>query len=173
MPADAIPQPLYDQTVSQLGMMILPYGDRWPELRDILGKIYAERAADIPWLPPGWLARVQALHGTNSMLLLPSTSLNTPPVSFLKTPDQKAWWDDFHTRANNALTAYANNQAAAGWKIVADANADAVFWDRAYNLAVVLAAPVTAARTVFANPFATLALLGAGLFLYLSIFKKK
>lgn len=168
-----IPAQLYDDTVSRLGMMILPYGDRWPELRDILGKIYVERAADIPWLPADWLAQVQRLHGSNSILLLPSTSLNTPPVSFLKTSAQKQWWDEFHTVANNALLAYADNQAATGRKIMADANANAEFWDRAYRIAVVLASPVTLAQKMFSNPLTTVALLGAGLFLYFSFMKRK
>lgn len=168
-----IPAKLYNDTVARLGMMILPYGDRWPELRDILGKIYVEKASDIPWLPAGWLAQVQALHGLGSMLLLPSTSLNTPAVSFLDTPAKRQWWDEFHTAANNALLAYADGQAAAGRKIVAAANADAAFWDRAYRIASVLASPVTAARSIFNNPLSSLALFAAGVFVYFSFIRRK
>ena len=162
-----------NDTTRDLGMVILQYGDRWPELRDILEKIYVEKAADIPWFPSGWLARVQALHGFDSMLLLPSTSRNSPAISFLDTPAKKQWWDEFHDIANKALLAYADGQAAAGRKIVDAANADAAFWDRAYRIAVVLASPVTAVRSMWANPLSSLALLAAGVFVYVTFIRRK
>lgn len=163
---------LQDRTQATLGMRILPYGDAWPDLRDILSDIYGKIGA-VPWFPPQWLAQVNALHGKNSMLLIPtpSSARNPPAISFIKTPEQAAWWNEFERRANAALMLYAEKQASEGRKVMAAANADAAFWDSAYRVAVFLATPVTVARSAFNNPYTTLLLAGAALFIFFRLKK--
>ena len=148
-------------------MNILQYGNAWPDLRNILSEIYNKIGA-APWLPPGWLGRVNELHGKDSMLLIPTPASvrNPPAISFIKSPEQAAWWNEFERRANAALQLYAAKKSAEGRIEMQRANDDAAFWDGAYRLAVVLASPVTAARSAFNNPYTTLMLVGAALFIF-------
>lgn len=163
--------------VRELGVYSLPYASTWPVLRDILARIYRERAGAIDWLPPNWLTRVMLMHGQkdgqgNAVVLIPASAKVTPAISFLDTPAKRAWWDEFSMRANDAVVMYAAQKAAEGRVQLDKLYADTRFWDHAINLAQFLAAPVTAAGAVLRNPwksFGVVAAVGAAVVYFLYV----
>ncbi len=138
----------YNQLTLQpsLGCYALPYATNWPDLSNALAAIYRDKVAGIPWLPPGWIQNVMALHGQNGMILIPSPANSTPAIPWLNTPEKKAWWQQFHNIANGAVMDYAGKKAAEGKIEMERAYSNAAFWDGAYKVASLLAAPVTAVR---------------------------
>lgn len=137
------------------GMYALPYATVYPDLSDQLGQLYTDRASQISWLPANWLNNVMALHGQNGMVLIPApASSSTPgftPIPWLDTSDKIAWWNQFNATAEAAIQAYAANQSAQGAILMQQAYDDSAFWTEAYNIATVLALPVTVAKGVAAG----------------------
>ncbi len=169
--------------VPTLGMYALPYASTWPELSDQLARMYQDRARDIAWLPSDWLELVLGLHGRNSEVLIPAPS-NTSGVgaiSFLKTPEQKAWWDDFAHRAEVIVSNYAAGQAALGRQQLDQLYADAAFWNTGVGASLIgfqqaAYSVADAAKAIASNPFksiATVAGLGIGILLLMSYIKRK
>lgn len=153
------------QLIPTLGMYALPYATTWPELSDQLRSLYIARAASIAWLPQDWLGEVLALHGSLGNVLIPAPSTVRPGIPWLRTPQQRAWWDDLAARAQGIVTAYAAGKAAEGRVQLEKLYADSAFWNKAYDIAVVLATPVTVAaagaRFANSNPLTTLLGIGA------------
>lgn len=129
-----------------LGCYSLQYATVWPDLANQLTAIYRDKVGGIPWLPAGWLQNVMALHNQNGMILIPSPANSTPAIPWLNTPEKKAWWQAFHQIANKAVMDYAAKKAADGKIEMERAYSNAAFWDSAYKVASLLAAPVTAVR---------------------------
>lgn len=127
------------------GMYALPYATTYPDLATQLTQLYQERAAQIDWLPPGWLDGVMSLHNQNGEILVPASGTVQPPIPWLYTSDQIQWWTDFNTRANAIIQAYAADQSAQGAILLAQLYADSAFWNEAYAIATFLATPVTVA----------------------------
>lgn len=140
-----------NQIGPKLGMMAQGYADRWPDLSNRLLSLYHTQVADIPWLPSYWLGTVDALHGRESQILVPITSMGAN-IPWLDTPDKKAWWNDFAGRVAKVVGQYAASQQAAAQAQLTALENDAVFYDRAYRLASALAAPITGLQTLWANP---------------------
>jgi hypothetical protein len=142
-------------------MYALPYATTWPELSAQLLNLYDERASPIPWLPPMWIDYVHSLHGAEGQVLVPAPANVTPGIPWLDTPEKKAWWNDFAARATAIVTRYAAKQADAGRGELAKLYADSAFWNRAYQIAYVLATPVRGAQAVYNNPLTSAAIVGA------------
>jgi len=138
----------------RLGVYPLPYATLWPELSSQLRALYNSRLSRVPWLPAGWLASVNALHGKNGqvMVIAPSRAAIAADASFLDTPAKEQWWDELADRSSAAVVKYAAGKAAEGRREIALADADLAFWSRAHALASVLALPVTAAQAAWKNP---------------------
>lgn len=150
------------QLIPTVGMYALPYATTWPELSDQLRSLYIARAGTVPWLPEDWLGTVLSLHGANGMILVPAPANVTPSIPWLRTDAQRAWWNDFAARAGAVITAYAAHQAELGRAQLDRLYADSAFWNKAYDIATVLATPVTvataAARFANSNPLSSAAL---------------
>ncbi len=144
----------YLQTVlgPQFGMyMPGTYGDRWPMLVLQLKAIYRKRVAGIPWIPSNWLATVESLLGHDSQIITPLSSRGAK-IGFLDTQEKRDWWDRFAADVNTAVSQYAADQQAAGAANLERLEANAVFWDRAYNIAQALAAPINGLAFLWSSP---------------------
>lgn len=160
-----------DFLIRHFGVVALPYGARWPDFSAQMRALIVDRAGQIPWLPDDWLTSMRYLHGQDGRIMMPVPSTASTSAGhgaeFLDTPEKAAVWDQFAAQANAAQQAYAAGQAAQGAKIMAQANADAEFWDHAYNLASVLALPVTVLKAAWNNPWTAGGLIYGGLGLLL------
>lgn len=169
-----------EKTEPAVAMYALPYATAWPDLAPMLATIYRDRIAKLPWLPSTWWAAVSALHGKEGQVLVP-----TPPRmrDGRVKPDLPAWlvgaervdaWDQISAAANEALQNYAAKKAEDGKRELMGLYANAAFWDNAYAIANVLAAPVNLARAAVANykTVSTLAVVGLAIFLWLKFRKK-
>lgn len=135
--------------IPTLGMYALPYADTYPDLVTQLAQLYIAQVASVPWIPQGWLGEVLSLHGRLGYVLVPAPSGPGPgrtgaePIPWLRTPQQKAWWDAFARAANGVISAYAAKDAAKGATMLKQLYDNSSFWNSAYNIASTLAAPVT------------------------------
>lgn len=135
----------YDEShiTPAIGMYAEPYAKVWPDLAVSLKAIYKDKVADVRWLPPGWWATVDALMpGNEGAVLVPTSSFDPLAPAFLNTAEKKAWWDEFHTYASDAVRQYAAGQQAAGAAALNTAYDKAAFWNRAYLIADGLQTPV-------------------------------
>lgn len=144
--------------VPAYGMYSEPYATVYPDLSTQLGQIYTDKASQIDWLPSNWLNDVMALHGQNGMVLIPAPAGVSPPIPWLDSQAKIDWWNQFNQTAEAAIMAYSQNQSAQGAILMQDAYDDSAFWDEAYNIATVVALPVTVAKNVAAG----VAAVGAG-----------
>ncbi len=149
----------------RFGMYVQGYADRYPELTKGLLRIYRTKIAGIPWIPTNWLPTVEALHGRESQLLVPVSSKSNP-IAFLSTPEQEAWWDAFSAEAHKVMAAYAAGDAAKGAYELRKLEFNSRMYDGAYQLARILAAPITvplaAANAAIKNPITASLLLWGG-----------
>lgn len=125
----------------ELGMRLQPgLAGAYPELAQKLDAIYRDKVAKLPWLPPGWLDQVEAIHGTGGDILLPAPvfgkggRINRDVAAWLDTPDRRQAWDDLATVATNARQQFVEDRRREGLVILAEAEANAAFWDAAYRL---------------------------------------
>jgi hypothetical protein len=141
-----------DWLLPRYGMFALDYADRWPELTEALRRMYLDKTAGIGWLPKDWRASVNALHGASGKLLMPvqasavSSTGETP--KFLDTAAKRAWWNDFQRQVVAAQQAFVDGERTKGLAQLESMYANSRFWDGAYNIATVLATPVTVVRGV-------------------------
>lgn len=141
--------------------MSLTYGDReriaymlgvmdqpglamgYPALVRMLGRIYADKVAKLPWVPASWLEAVTALQAKNPEdLIRPTPGVDAlgrrgqMAPSFADTDDKLQAWHRIYGAVNDAIVAYAAKQQEVGAARLRQLEADAAFWDGAYKLAV-------------------------------------
>lgn len=139
----------------QYGVMFIPgLAGAWPELRDMVGRIFAQRVAKLPWLPQDWLVSVQRLQNENPNDLVtfaPSRRANVGPTGqfidesgpvsadiplFLDDDAKINAWMSIYSDLNRARSNYAAARAAAGRAELDALYAKAAFWDASYKIAV-------------------------------------
>ena len=136
-----------DWLVPRYGMHAVDYADVWPDLTAALRKLYLDKTAGIPWLPADWRASIGTLHGSEGKLLLPvrsfavSSTGQTP--TFLNTAEKRAWWDQFHAQVQDMHQKFVDGKRQEGLALAQAAYDRSAFWTKAYNIATVLATPVT------------------------------
>lgn len=137
-----------DHLVPNYGMHAVDYADVWPELTSALRRLYADKTAGIPWLPRGWFAAVDSMHGKQGKLLLPvrsfAVSSNGQTPKFLDTAEKQAWWNNFHDQIKAVHQAFIDGKRTEGLRLMQAAYDRSAFWTAAHNIATVLATPVNA-----------------------------
>lgn len=121
-------------------------GISWPDLRERVNSLIDAKVAPIKWLPETWGADVAQLRANApGDIFRPAPTLQIDGVTqldksmvpdWLDTAEKAAWWNELSAIVNNAVNSYAMGKLEEGRQIIADAEADAAFWDRAYNFAV-------------------------------------
>lgn len=136
-----------DWLLPRYGMFALDYANQYPELTAALRRLYLEKTAGIPWLPKDWRASIGTLHGQDGKLLVPVSASavdsqgNRP--RFLTTAAHAAWWNEFVALADDIRQKFMDGKIAEGRAAMEAAYNRSAFWDKAYNIATVLATPVT------------------------------
>jgi hypothetical protein len=130
----------------RLGVYVQPgIGQAYPELAMSVRDIMVERVSKIPFLPAGWLDEVLRLIDTQPLTLVkvyPALKADgvTPndlaPSWVKESPERLKVWQELSEITRLAQFNYAQARVEEGRAIMAKANADAAFWDRAYNVAV-------------------------------------
>ncbi len=127
------------------GIMVQPgYGVAWSgDLKRQMSILFTTRVANIPWLPPGWLASVQDLQSAfpdDLVRIAPSMGSIHPnpdmPAWILVSQDRMDAWMEIYRASNEAIVSYAKGQQDAGKAALDALYRRAAFWDAAYNLAV-------------------------------------
>lgn len=138
-----------DARAQATGMYIEPYAGTWPDLADILTKIYQDRMSQLPFLPPGWLNNVMLEHGKDGNVLIPILPRNalglrsSAAPAWLDTQEKEDAWSGPAKTAVSAVSSYAANQAAIGQAQLQQLYDDSAYWDSVYNIAVAAASPIT------------------------------
>lgn len=138
-----------DARAQATGMFIEPYGQSWPDLADILTKIYQDRMAVLPFLPPNWLGLVMQEHGKDGNVLIPIKPRNilglrsSAAPAWLDTQEKEDAWGAPAQTANDAVAQYAADKADEGYAELQQLYADADYWNTLYSVATSLASPVT------------------------------
>jgi hypothetical protein len=127
-----------NQNIPGIAMYPMPYATVWPELADQLSRVY-KKTADIPWIPASWLPTVLSLNGKNGQILVPAptTISGGLDVSWIQTPEQKAWWNDFNKRANSIIVLYAAQKQEEGRAELERLYADADFWNTGFGATLI------------------------------------
>ena len=114
----------------------------YPSLVGKLDRIYADRVAKLPWVPPTWLEAVRAVQAKNpGDLIRPTPAYNGAGArsnmapSFADTDEKLKVWDTIYTVHNDAIVAYAKRMQEEGEAELNALYADAQFWDAAYKVA--------------------------------------
>jgi hypothetical protein len=137
----------------------------YPALVGKLDRIYADRVAKLPWVPPTWLAAVREVQAKNpGDLMRPTPGYNAlgargaEAPSFADTDEKLKVWHTIYNVHNDAIVAYAKKMQEEGASKLAGLYADAAFWDGAYKLAKVArdlpANIASGTANVFADTFA-------------------
>lgn len=115
----------------------------YPDLVRMLNRIYIDKVSKLPWVPPTWLAAVQALQAKYpNDLMRPTPGYDAigrrgqEAPSFADTDAKLTAWDNIRKAVDDAIVAYAAKQAEIGAAKLRQLEADAAFWDGAYRLAV-------------------------------------
>jgi hypothetical protein len=132
-----------DKAAYMLGVFPQPgLATGYPDLVGKLNRIYVDRVAKLPWVPPTWLAAVQAIQAKNPGDLIKPTpgydgrgARGAMAPSFADTDAKLDVWHTIYTTVNEAIVAYAKRQQEEGASELAGLYADAAFWDGAYKLA--------------------------------------
>lgn len=122
----------------QLGM-----AQAYPDLARLLNRLYTDRVAKLPWVPPTWLQAVtelQAKAGGDLIKISPALDnlgrRQEGAPSFADDQAKAKVWRGIYDAQQQALTAYYQKQVDIGREKLDALYADAAFWDGAYNLAV-------------------------------------
>lgn len=164
-----------DWLVPRYGMHALDYADAFPALTEAMRRLYRDKLAAFPGLPGDWWASVNTLHGRDGKFLFPVRSNAVDSTGqgprFLGTPARREAWDSIVNELSGIRQAALAKEGARGLALAQAAYDRSAFWDKAYRMAQVLAAPVTAARTLWNNPLLTGTLLwgGFGVLVFLAI----
>lgn len=143
----AISTPVASETAKKtLGVWIAPgLGQAWGgELKPIMGKLFVEQMAPMPWLPPGWLAAVrdlQAQYPNDLVRVAPSQLASGVPIpdmpAFITSdPAKVAVWQTIFKSNESMIGKFAANKADEGRAEWNSLQRKAAFWDGAYRLAV-------------------------------------
>ena len=136
-----------DWLLPRYGMYALDYADVYPELTAALRRLYLEKTAGIPWLPKDWRASIGSLHGQDGKLLVPASANAVDSqgnrAKFLVNQEQVAWWNEFVAMADDIRRKFMDGKLAEGRAAMEAAYNRSAFWTKAYNIATVLATPVT------------------------------
>ncbi len=145
-----------------LGIMVSPgLGMAWNgDLKRQMSTLFTTRVANIPWLPPGWLAAVEDLQSRypdDLVRIAPSMGSIHPnpdmPDWILNSQDRMDVWMEIYRGSNDAIVSYAKGQQEAGRAQLDALYARAAFWDAAYNLAVNIRDAVPNAAGFIASSF--------------------
>lgn len=141
--------PSADARAQATGMYIEPYGQSWPDLAPILTKIYQERMAQLPFLPPNWLGLVMLEHGVDGNILIPIRPRNalglrsTAAPGWLDTQQKEDAWSGPAKTAVDAINQYAAGKASEGRVQLERLYADSDYWSTLLSLAQTVGTPVT------------------------------
>lgn len=157
--------------IRQYGLYTLPYGNTYPELAADLRRVLLDKVAGLPFLPAEWASQVRYLYGQDGKILFPAPSTVSGGISFLRNDAQREAWDQMVAMVSAARQPYLDKALSQGRRDMQAAYDNAAFWEQAYQVASVLALPVTAAKAMWNNPWTTGALLygGLALALYLTL----
>lgn len=147
---------------AKLGVWMTPgYGKAYPELKDTLQALYADKVSRMNFVPAGWVAAVAKLQEVNpDDLIRIGPSMNkgriiqeNAPFTIRSRETAEAWQALFAAE-NLAVVTYAAGQQKAGKAQLDQLYRNAVFWNRAYQLGetvgiVQAQAGVKAAKTWF------------------------
>lgn len=150
--------------IEKLGMYPLQYATVWPELSQQLAAMYANHTSKLPFLPPNWLNDVMTIHGKEGWILVPAPAkVNGQVVPLARGSAANAdVWQKFSDDARNAVNKYAAGKAAEGRIEMARVNSEAYWANLRYNLAKVLATPVTVVSDAAKMNWGKLTLFGVG-----------
>lgn len=124
---------------ADLGVFVQPgLATAWPELRDILGRIYSDKVQTLPWIPRDWLGRVQALEKANTGALVRIAGPFNGAPTWADSAAKQAAWSAIADQANSAVYQYSIGKAAAGRAELETLYAKAAFWNSAYSIAVAI-----------------------------------
>jgi len=127
-----------------LGVMDQPgLAQGYPDLVRMMDRLFQDRVAKIPWVPPSWLTAVrelQAKHPQDLIKIAPALSnagdRQEGAPSWADTPEKLKTWYELYQAQQSAIVSYAAKQVEIGRKKLDALYADAAFWDGAYKLAV-------------------------------------
>lgn len=113
------------------------------KLKGEMSRLFVTRVAQLPWLPPGWLASVQDIQSRypdDLVRIAPSMgSIHPNPESpswILADPDRLAAWQVIAKACDSAIVKFAAAKQDEGRAELQRLYDNAAFWDKAYNLAV-------------------------------------
>lgn len=117
-------------------------GTAYPDLVDIIRDIYRKRVSKLPFVPVGWLSKVEAaMEGSTIVLLFDpmpggKTQINPMPEWIMGDAAAAKAWQAAAQVVKDAYTQYAMGKVEEGRRIMARAQANAAFWDTLYTTAV-------------------------------------
>lgn len=128
-----------------LGVWISPgLGQAWGGgLKAPLMDLYTARVGGLPWLPPGWLVQVRELQARfpdDLVRIAPAyarLALNPDLPKWITVDNQRAGvWQEIAKATDAAVGKFAAGKQSEGKPELDRLNANAAFWNRAYNIAV-------------------------------------
>lgn len=135
---------LTDAQLEPLGLLPQPgIATAYPELVAEFNKLYSERMANLPWLPPGWVNEVLTINGKGGDIVFPvptfrkdGSPINKPWPDFLQSEEARKVWQAIYERYREILVAYAAADAEKGRALLKSLYAASAFWDGLYRAAV-------------------------------------
>jgi hypothetical protein len=129
------------QLNARLGILVIPgRAMAYPDLVAALDRLYADRVAKLPWIPPTWLASVRELQRKYPADLMQTTPgydaigrRSQMAPSWADTESKLKVWQTIYDQVNAAIVAYAQKQSELGAQKLAGLYASAAFWDAAYT----------------------------------------
>ena len=118
-------------------------GQAYPEFRESLKELYRTRVASLAFVPAGWLGQIVGAMGEDIVLLQDSLPYGVPyrgalPPWITSDPAAVKAWSEASKVILAAYRAYAAQRVAEGKRIVANAQANAAFWNGLYSAAVAI-----------------------------------
>lgn len=131
------------QIAYTLGVWLRPgMATAYPDLVRMLNRIYQDKVAKLPWIPPSWWDAITQLGAKNPGALIQPTSAinargtrNVDAPSWADSPEKEAAWQEIFDSVNRAVSAYGKKMSEEGANELSGLYAAAAFWDASYKLA--------------------------------------